>query len=51
MELDSVANLLAYASIGCALSFWLGLILSRVPGVTDPLTLVPPLWWLAIVSA
>ena len=48
MELESLANLFAYASIGCALSFWLGLILSRVPFVAGPINLISPFWWLAI---
>jgi hypothetical protein len=51
MELKSVANVLAYTSIGCALSFWLGLILSRVPGVAGSISFVPPLWWLVIEGA
>jgi hypothetical protein len=43
------ANQFAYASLVCSLSFWLGLILSYVPGA--PRLNFPGVLWLAIMGA
>jgi len=48
MELESLANRFAYASLVCSLSIWLGLILSRVPVLAGLMNSLPPVEWLAI---
>jgi hypothetical protein len=48
MELESLSNLFAYASFICSFSFWLGLILSRIPAVASLINVVPPMSWLVI---
>ncbi len=48
MTLKFSANHFAYASLVCSLSFWLGLILSYVPGA--PRLNFSGVWWLAIMG-
>ena len=48
MELESIANLFAYTSLVCSLSFWVWAILSLIPGA--PRLELPGLWWLTIMG-
>jgi hypothetical protein len=48
MKIKFSANHFAYASLVCSLSFWLGLILSYVPGA--PRLDLPGVRWLAIMG-
>jgi hypothetical protein len=48
MTVKLSANHFAYASLVCSLSFWLGLVLSYVPGA--PRLNFSGTWWLAIMG-
>jgi hypothetical protein len=48
MTTESLANLFAWASLICSLSFWTGLILSYIPAA--PRLNVPGMRWLTVMG-
>ena len=48
MELESLANLFAYGSFVCSLSFWLGFTLIHFGVAVGLINILPGAWWLAI---